>query len=78
VDQHFDAIMRELLREAGGRLWRSRQAAGAALCELLSGRRWKQVAPFYEQASRRAAVRARGRRGSMAARAYNRLGPDLT
>ncbi len=40
VDEHFDAIVAELLREIGGRLWRSRQASCLALADLLVGRRW--------------------------------------
>lgn len=43
VDEHFDAIMAELLKEIGGRLWRSRQASCLALADLLVGRRWAQV-----------------------------------
>ena len=43
VDAHFGAIMSELLREMGGRLWRNRQAACAALSDLLQGRRWVGV-----------------------------------
>lgn len=37
VDAHFDAIMVELLKEMGGRLWRSRQAACGALADLIQG-----------------------------------------
>ena len=40
LDTHFGAVARELLREMGGRLWRNRQAACAALADLLQGRRW--------------------------------------
>ncbi len=43
VDEHFDPIMAELLKEIGGRLWRSRQASCLALADLLVGRRWAQV-----------------------------------
>ena len=35
VDQHFDAILRELLREMGGKLWRNREAAALAIADLL-------------------------------------------
>ena len=35
VDEHFGAIMGELLREMGGRLWRNRQAACTAMADLL-------------------------------------------
>lgn len=39
LDTHFGAIIKELLVEMGGRLWRNRQAACAALGDLLQGRR---------------------------------------
>ena len=35
VDEHFGAIMGELLREMGGRLWRNRQAACTGMADLL-------------------------------------------
>lgn len=35
VDEHFGAIMAELLREMGGRLWRNRQAAASGLADLM-------------------------------------------
>ncbi len=35
LEAHFDAVASELLREMGGRLWRSREAACAALADLL-------------------------------------------
>ena len=37
VDAHFDAIMSELIKEMGGKLWRSRQAACSALSDLIQG-----------------------------------------
>ncbi len=49
VDEHFDAVMADLLKEIGGRLWRSRQASAAALADLLQGRRWTQLAPHFTQ-----------------------------
>jgi proteasome component ECM29 len=33
-------------QELGGRLWRNRQAAAAALADLLQGRRWGELAPY--------------------------------
>ncbi len=39
VEAHFGAIMLELLKEMGGRLWRNRQAACTAMLDLLQGRR---------------------------------------
>ena len=38
VDQHFDAILRELLREMGGKLWRNRESAALAIADLLQVR----------------------------------------
>lgn len=35
LDAHFSAIVAELLRNMGGRLWRNREAACAALADLL-------------------------------------------
>ena len=35
VDQHFKAIMAELLGEMGGKLWRNREAACLAMADLL-------------------------------------------
>jgi len=39
LEAHFGAVAAELLREMGGRLWRSREAACAALADLLQARR---------------------------------------
>ena len=47
VDEHFDAIVRDLLKDLGGRLWRSREAAAAALADALQGRRWAALAPHF-------------------------------
>ena len=38
LETHFGAVAAELLREMGGRLWRSREAACAALADLLQAR----------------------------------------
>lgn len=35
LDAHFEAVVRELLKDIGGRLWRNREAACAALADLL-------------------------------------------
>jgi proteasome component ECM29 len=43
LDEHFDAIVAELLRDLGGRLWRAREAAAGALADALTGRRWAQL-----------------------------------
>lgn len=49
LDQHFEAIMEEVLRESGSRLWRNRQSSANALGELLSGRTYKEIQPHLEQ-----------------------------
>ncbi len=38
LDAHFEAVVRELLKDIGGRLWRNREAACAALADLLQVR----------------------------------------
>lgn len=35
VDDNFKSILKELLKEMGGRLWRNREAASLALADLL-------------------------------------------
>ncbi|GBF95386.1 hypothetical protein Rsub_07814 [Raphidocelis subcapitata] len=49
LDAHFDAIVADLLREMGGRTWKGRQAAAAALGDLLQGRRWDQLGPHITE-----------------------------
>ncbi|KAK9850611.1 hypothetical protein WJX84_005115 [Apatococcus fuscideae] len=43
VDENFDAIATELLKEMGGRLWRNREASCSAMTDLIQGRRWGEV-----------------------------------
>ena len=40
VDEHFTAIVKEVLAEMGGRLWRNREAACSALSDLMQVRQW--------------------------------------
>jgi proteasome component ECM29 len=40
--------MRSLLSDLGGGQWRVREAAAAALSDLLQGRRWAELAPHFE------------------------------
>lgn len=49
IDQHFQRILDELLKEMGGRLWRNRESATLALSDLLQGRRWADVQHRMEQ-----------------------------
>jgi proteasome component ECM29 len=50
VTEHYGAIMAEVLKEAGGRLWRNRQASCTAMAELLQGRAWAEVGPYLGRA----------------------------
>ncbi|KAF5832303.1 proteasome stabiliser-domain-containing protein [Dunaliella salina] len=45
LDAALPTLMHDLTQELGGRLWRNRQAAAAALADLLQGRRWNELAP---------------------------------
>ena len=38
LDEHFAAIVAEILADMGGRLWRSREAACSALADLVQAR----------------------------------------
>jgi proteasome component ECM29 len=49
LDEHFDAIMKDLLVELGSRLWRNRQAACLATADLVQGRSWPQVRPHFQK-----------------------------
>ncbi len=49
VDEHFQTILSELLREMGAKLWRNREAACLALADLLQGRRWADVKDRLEE-----------------------------
>ena len=48
VDEHFESIMEEILRESGSRLWRNRQSSAGALSDVLSGRTFKEIEPHLE------------------------------
>ncbi|GMH36012.1 hypothetical protein BSKO_03880 [Bryopsis sp. KO-2023] len=43
VDEHLDAIMKELLREMGSRLWRNRESSCRAMADLIQGRKWAEL-----------------------------------
>lgn len=40
LDEHFDAVMKELLKEIGSRQWRNRESSCSALADLMQGRRY--------------------------------------
>lgn len=46
ISKYWDAIMEDLIKEAGSRLWRSREAAALALTDLLPSRRFEEVKPY--------------------------------
>ncbi|CAD6258432.1 unnamed protein product [Miscanthus lutarioriparius] len=43
IDEHYDAIVEDLLVQSGSRLWRSREASCLALADIIQGRRYNQV-----------------------------------
>ncbi|XP_066339222.1 uncharacterized protein [Miscanthus floridulus] len=43
IDEHYDAIVEDLLVQSGSRLWRSREASCLALADIIQGRRYSQV-----------------------------------
>lgn len=46
LEEHFAAVVKELLREMGGRLWRNREAACSALADLVQARLLKHLTLF--------------------------------
>ena len=49
LDEHFEAIMRDLLDGLGNRLWRTREACCGAVSDLIHGRDLNQIHPFLEE-----------------------------
>ncbi|XWX02336.1 hypothetical protein V2A60_010373 [Cordyceps javanica] len=47
IDEHFDAIMEDLLKSILGREWRMREASCAAVAELVHGRSFVQYEKYY-------------------------------
>lgn len=47
IDEHFDAIMEDLLKSILGREWRMREASCAAVAELVHGRPFVQYEKYY-------------------------------
>ncbi|KAJ2971690.1 hypothetical protein NQ176_g7567 [Zarea fungicola] len=47
IDEHFDAIMEDLLKSILGREWRMREASCAAVGELVHGRSFAQYDKYY-------------------------------
>jgi proteasome component ECM29 len=46
IDEHFDAIMEDLLRSILGKEWRTRQASCAAIADLVQGRRFEKYEKY--------------------------------
>lgn len=49
VDDHFEIILKDLLKGLGESQWRAREAASNAMADLLHGREIALVAPFLEE-----------------------------
>ncbi|KAJ3192246.1 hypothetical protein HK101_006845 [Irineochytrium annulatum] len=48
VDEHFDAIMKDLLRGLEDKLWRTREASCIATSDLIHGRQITQLEPYLK------------------------------
>ncbi|ROT37138.1 ARM repeat-containing protein [Sodiomyces alkalinus F11] len=49
IEEHFDAIMDELLRSIVGKEWRSREASCRAIAELIGGQPFEKYDTYYGQ-----------------------------
>ena len=49
IDQHFDGIMNDLLRNILGKEWRTRQASCAAIADLVQGRQLEKYERFLTE-----------------------------
>jgi proteasome component ECM29 len=49
LDANYDAVMKELLKEVGNRLWRNRESACLAIADLMQGRRWAELGAHLEE-----------------------------
>ncbi|KAI9332879.1 proteasome stabiliser-domain-containing protein [Zopfochytrium polystomum] len=49
VDENFDAILKEILKSMGDRMWRTRESSCLALSDLLQGRQMDQFESSLEQ-----------------------------
>ncbi len=48
LEEHFDAIMKDLLKSILGKEWRVREACCAAISDLISGRPFPRYEPYYK------------------------------
>jgi proteasome component ECM29 len=49
IEEHFDAIMKELLSSSTSNLWRQRQAGCLGLSDLIRGRQWGEVSAHFKE-----------------------------
>lgn len=49
IEEHFDAIMEDLLKNILGKEWRTRQASCAAIADLVQGRRFEKYEKYLSQ-----------------------------
>jgi proteasome component ECM29 len=47
IEEHFDAIMNDLLKSIHGKEWRVRQASCSAIADLISGRPFQRYEKYY-------------------------------
>lgn len=47
IEEHFDAIMNDLLKSIHGKEWRVRQASCSAIADLISGRPFQKYEKYY-------------------------------
>lgn len=48
MEEHFDAIMKDLLKSILGKEWRVREASCAAISDLIAGRPFPKYEPYYK------------------------------
>ncbi|KAI9345200.1 proteasome stabiliser-domain-containing protein [Obelidium mucronatum] len=49
VDDHFDVIIKDLLKGLGDRMWRTRESSCLALSDILHGRQLVQLQPYLQE-----------------------------
>ncbi|KAJ3022327.1 UNVERIFIED_CONTAM: hypothetical protein HDU68_009207, partial [Siphonaria sp. JEL0065] len=49
VDDHFDVIIKDLLKGLGDRMWRTRESSCLALSDILHGRQLVQIKPYLQE-----------------------------
>lgn len=49
IEEHFDAIINDLLKSIHGKEWRVRQASCSAIADLISGRPFQRYEKYYDE-----------------------------